>query len=192
MTEIDYIRDGAEIYRRSFAIIRAEADLSAIPADLEKLAVRVAHASGMVDVIPDLKFSPNAGTPGRAALAQGAAILCDGPAVAEGVTHSRLSAANRVLTHDADPAAWRANLAGGVVAFGTRADLLLTLLAELANGAPRPALILGFPVGFDGAETAKAALIANGLGLSYVTLPGTRGGSAMAAAAINSLSTERE
>lgn len=190
---LDYIRDGAEIYRRSFAIIREEADLSAMPADLEKLAVRVAHASGMVDVIPDLRFSPGAGAAGRAALAAGCAIVCDGPMVANGVTRSRLPSDNRsVDVSNTDEPAWPQLLAGSVVAVGTSGETLEKILAGLSAGWPRPALILGFPAGFGGAAEAKAALAQNRFGVPFVVLTGTRGGSAMAAAAINALASERE
>lgn len=178
---LDYIRDGAEIYRRSFSMIRAEADLSAVPADLEKLAVRVAHASGMVDVVADLRASPGAGSAGRAALAAGASILCDSPMVERGITRSRLAAGNAVsLLADAQ------NLEGAVIAIGADPAALDALLAS----GSRPALILAFPAGFDGATEAKQALLASSL--PFVTLLGTRGGTAMAAAAVNALSTERE
>jgi precorrin-8X/cobalt-precorrin-8 methylmutase len=208
MTE--YIRDGQEIYRRSFATIRAEADLSRIPADLEKLAVRVAHASGMVDVIGDLLFSPGAGTAGRRALAAGAPILCDARMVAEGVTRARLPADNEVVCTLNDAAVpeiakrigntrsaaalelWGPRLAGAVVAIGNAPTALFRLLEMLDEGAPKPALILGFPVGFIGAAESKAALAENSRGVPFVALKGRRGGSAMTAAAINALATETE
>jgi len=207
---LDYIRDGQEIYRQSFATIRAEADLSRIPADLEKLAVRVIHACGMVDVIDDLAFSDGAGTAGRVALAQGAPILCDAGMVAQGITRARLSADNAVictLTHMDVPALareigntrsaaalelWRPHLAGSVVVIGNAPTALFHLLDMLDAGAPQPALILGFPVGFVGAAESKAALAENSRGVPYVVVHGRRGGSAMAAAAVNALATEIE
>ncbi|CDH76486.1 Precorrin-8X methylmutase [Pseudomonas aeruginosa MH27] len=207
---IDYIRDGQAIYRQSFATIRAEANLAGIPADLEKLAVRVIHACGMVDVVDDLRFSPGAGAAGRAALAAGAAILCDARMVAEGVTRSRLPAANRVICtlNEADVPAlatelgntrsavalehWREHLEGSVVVIGNAPTALFYLLEMLDAGAPKPALILGFPVGFVGAAESKEMLAADSRGVPYVIVRGRRGGSAMAAAAVNALATERE
>ena len=207
---IDYVRDGQEIYRRSFATIRAEANLGAIPADLEKWAVRVAHASGMVDVIADLLFSPGAGTAGRAALASGAPILCDARMVAEGITRSRLPAGNAVVCTLGDAPVpelakrigntrsaaalefWRPHLAGAVVAIGNAPTALFRLLEMLDEGAPKPALILGFPVGFIGAAESKAALAEDSRGVPFVVLTGRRGGSAMAAAAVNALASETE
>lgn len=208
----DYIRDGQEIYRNSFAIIRAEADLSAIPADLEKLAVRVIHACGMVDVVQDLRFSPGAGKAGREALARGAAILCDARMVAEGVTRARLQAANPVICTLNDAGVpelakqlgntrsavalehWREHLEGSVVVIGNAPTALFYLLDMLAAGAPKPALILGFPVGFVGAAESKDLLAATYAEhrVPYVIVQGRRGGSAMAAAAINALATEVE
>lgn len=207
---IDYIRDGQEIYRQSFATIRAEADLSAIPADLEKLAVRLIHACGMVDVVQDLRFSPGAGAAGRAALAKGAPILCDARMVAEGITRARLPANNLVICtlNEADvpqlardlgntrsAAAlehWREHLEGSVVVIGNAPTALFYLLEMLDAGAPRPALILGMPVGFIGAAESKDMLAADSRGVPYVIVRGRRGGSAMAAAAVNALATEVE
>ncbi|MFM0645204.1 precorrin-8X methylmutase [Paraburkholderia bryophila] len=207
---LDYIRDGQEIYRQSFATIRAEADLSRIPADLDKLAVRVIHACGMVDVVDALRFSEGAGTAGRAALAQGAPILCDAGMVAQGITRARLPANNEVictLTHPDVPSLarelgntrsaaalelWRPHLAGSVVVIGNAPTALFHLLDMLDDGAPKPALILGFPVGFVGAAESKALLAENSRGVPYVAIEGRRGGSAMAAAAVNALATEVE
>lgn len=207
---IDYIRDGQEIYRQSFATIRAEADLSAIPVDLEKLAVRLIHACGMVDVVQDLRFSPGAGAAGRAALAKGAPILCDARMVAEGITRARLPANNLVICtlNEADvpqlardlgntrsAAAlehWREHLEGSVVVIGNAPTALFYLLEMLDAGAPRPALILGMPVGFIGAAESKDMLAADSRGVPYVIVRGRRGGSAMAAAAVNALATEVE
>ncbi|PRD41080.1 precorrin-8X methylmutase [Phyllobacterium phragmitis] len=207
---LDYIKDGQQIYDRSFSIIRAEADLDRIPADLEKLAVRVAHASGMVDVIGDLAFSQDAGEAGRKALAAGAPILCDARMVAEGVTRARLPANNEVICTLSDASVpqlakelgntrsaaalelWRPHLAGSVVAIGNAPTALFRLLEMLDEGAPKPALILGFPVGFVGAAESKDALAENSRGVPFVVVRGRRGGSAMAAAAVNALATERE
>ena len=207
---IDYIRDGQEIYRQSFATIRAEADLSAIPADLEKLAVRLIHACGMVEVVEDLRFSPGAGAAGRAALAKGAPILCDARMVAEGITRARLPANNQVICtlNQADvpqlardlgntrsAAAlehWREHLEGSVVVIGNAPTALFYLLEMLDAGAPKPALILGMPVGFIGAAESKDMLAADSRGVPYVIVRGRRGGSAMAAAAVNALATEVE
>ena len=207
---MDYIRDGAEIYRRSFATIRLEADLSRIPTDLEKLAVRVIHACGMVDAAGDLVFSAGAGKAGRDALAAGAPILCDARMVAEGITRARLPAKNRVICTLGDPQVpelaarigntrsaaalelWRADLAGSVVAIGNAPTALYRLLEMLDEGAPRPAIILGFPVGFIGAAESKDELAANSRGVPFVALRGRRGGSAIAAAAVNALATEVE
>jgi precorrin-8X/cobalt-precorrin-8 methylmutase len=206
----DYIRDGQAIYRASFATIRAEANLSAIPADLEKLAVRVIHACGMTDVIDDLVFSPGAGAAGRLALGKGAPILCDARMVAEGITRARLPADNRVICTLNDPSVperaralgntrsaaalelWQPDLEGSVVVIGNAPTALFHLLDMLDAGAPKPALILGFPVGFIGAEESKALLAADSRGVPFVALRGRRGGSAMAAAAVNALATETE
>jgi precorrin-8X/cobalt-precorrin-8 methylmutase len=207
---LDYIRDGQAIYRASFATIRAEANLSAIPAELEKLAVRVIHACGMTDVIDDLMFSPGAGAAGRAALAAGAPILCDARMVAEGITRARLPANNRVICTLNDPSVpelaremrntrsaaalelWRPDLAASVVVIGNAPTALFHLLDMLDAGASKPALILGFPVGFIGAAESKAALAAHSRGVPFVALRGRRGGSAMAAAAVNALASETE
>ncbi|KNH10292.1 Cobalt-precorrin-8x methylmutase [Candidatus Burkholderia brachyanthoides] len=207
---LDYIRDGAEIYRQSFAKIRAEADLAPIPADLEKLAVRLIHACGMVDIAGELRFSPSAGDAGRRALAAGAPILCDARMVAEGITHARLPARNRVICTLGDPSVperaramgntrsaaalelWRPHLESAVVAIGNAPTALFHLLDMLDADAPKPALILGLPVGFIGAAESKAMLAADSRGVPYVTLPGRRGGSAMAAAAVNALVSEIE
>jgi precorrin-8X/cobalt-precorrin-8 methylmutase len=206
----DYLRDGQAIYRESFATIRAEADLSHIPADLEKLAVRVIHACGMVDVVADLAFSPGAGLAGRTALANGAPILCDAKMVAFGVTRARLPANNAVICTLDDPAVpdlgrelgntrsaaalelWRPHLEGSVVAIGNAPTALFHLLDMIAAGAPRPALILGMPVGFVGAAESKALLATAAHGVPFVVVHGRRGGSAMAAAAVNALASEIE
>ena len=207
---IDYIRDGQEIYRNSFSIIRAEARLDTIPADLEKLAVRVVHACGMVEVIEDLRFSPGAGKAGRDALAAGAPILCDARMVSEGITRTRLPANNEIVCtlHDEGVREmalelgntrsavalelWRPHLEGSVVVIGNAPTALFYLLEMLDAGAPKPALILGFPVGFVGAAESKAMLAADSRGVPFVIMQGRRGGSAMAVAAVNALATEIE
>ena len=205
----DYEKDGAAIYRASFATIRNEADLSAVPADLEKTAVRLIHACGMVDLIEDLAFSTDAAGAAKAALQAGKPILCDSEMVAHGVTRKRLPADNAVICtlrdeRVPDHAAaigntrsaaavdfWDEHLEGSVVAIGNAPTVLFHLLNRLANGAPRPAAILGFPVGFIGAAESKEALAATP-DLPFITVYGRRGGSAMAAAAVNALASETE
>lgn len=205
---LDYNRDAHAIYRQSFAIIRAESDLSRIPEDLEALAVRVIHACGMTDIVADLVFSPGAGAAGRAALEAGAPLLCDSRMVAEGITRARLPANNAVICtlNDARVPAlaaelgntrsaaalelWREHLDGSVVVVGNAPTVLFRLLEMLDAGAPRPALILGFPVGFIGAAESKEALAADSRGVPFVAVRGRRGGSAMAAAAVNALGRE--
>jgi precorrin-8X/cobalt-precorrin-8 methylmutase len=207
---LDYIRDGQAIYRESFATIRAEADLSGMPADMEKLAVRVIHACGMVDIVQDLAFSPGAGAIGRKALADGVPIFCDARMVAEGITLSRLPTHNEVVCTLHDPRVpalathmgntrsaaaldlWGDRLARSVVVIGNAPTALFRLLEMLDEGAPAPALILGFPVGFIGARESKVALARHARGIPYVVVHGRRGGSAMAAAAVNALATEVE
>ena len=210
MSAFDYVRDGAEIYRRSFATIRAEADLARFPADLEPVVVRMIHACGMVDLAADVAFSDGVGTIARAALEGGAPILCDAKMVASGVTRSRLPADNEVLCLLDDPAVpelarrigntrsaaalelWGDRLGGAVVAIGNAPTALFHLLDLIAAGAPRPAAVLGLPVGFVGAAESKEALCDNGFGLPYVVVRGRRGGSAMAVAALNALASGRE
>ncbi|WP_414566395.1 MULTISPECIES: precorrin-8X methylmutase [unclassified Anabaena] len=206
----DYIRDANEIYKTSFAIIRAEANLDVLPPDVAKVAVRLIHACGMTDIVTDLGYSPAAVKSGRAALAAGAPILCDCRMVAEGITRSRLPANNQVLCtlYDAEVPAiakrlrntrsaaalelWRLHLEGAVVAIGNAPTALFRMLEMLDGRVPRPAIILGFPVGFVGAAESKAALAANSRGVPFLTLHGRRGGSAIAAAAVNALATEEE
>ena len=206
----DYIRDGAAIYRQSFATIRAEADLSAIPDDLKPVAVRVIHACGMVDAAQDLLFSAGVGSAARMALRAGAPILCDSEMVAHGVTRARLPANNAVVCTLRDPAVpdlaksigntrsaaaldlWGDRLGGSVVAIGNAPTALFYLLEMLAAGAPKPAAILGFPVGFVGAMESKEALAENPFGIPYLAIRGRRGGSAMAAAAVNALASDVE
>jgi precorrin isomerase len=207
---IDYIRDGKEIYRNSFAIIRQEANLSILPADLAKVAVRLIHACGMTDIVSDIAASSTAVESGRKALATGATILCDCRMVADGVTRKRLSADNDVICTLNNPGVpelaeklgntrsaaalefWRPHLEGAVVAIGNAPTALFRLLEMLDTGAPKPALILGFPVGFVGAAESKAALAIDSRGVPFITLHGRRGGSAIAAASVNALAMEEE
>jgi precorrin-8X/cobalt-precorrin-8 methylmutase len=206
----DYIRDANEIYRNSFEIIRSEANLDILPDDVSKVAVRLIHACGMPDIATDLAYSRNAVISGRKALAAGAPILCDCRMVAEGVTRKRLPANNAVICTLNDPEVpaiakrltntrsaaalelWRFHLDGAVVAIGNAPTALFRLLEMLDEGVPRPALILGFPVGFVGAAESKAALAADSRGVPFLTLHGRRGGSAIASAAVNALATEEE
>jgi precorrin-8X/cobalt-precorrin-8 methylmutase len=203
-----YLRDPAEIYRRSFAAIRAETDLSAIPPDLEAVALRMVHACGMTDIVADLAWSDGAGSAGRQALARGAPVLADCKMVVHGIIADRLPARNRVFcTLDAAGVAerarderttraaaavdaWRNHLAGAVVAIGNAPTALFRLLELLDGGAPPPALVIGMPVGFVGAAEAKEALIARGGAVPFIALRGRRGGSALAAAAVNALAKE--
>ncbi len=201
----DYLRQPHEIYCRSFAMIRAEADLSAVPADIEPLVVRLIHAAGDPGIVSDLAWTPGAAAAGQRALAAGAAVLVDAEMVATGIIRDRLPAANLVLCMLREPGVaeaaqaarttrsaaaverWRDRLEGAVVAIGNAPTALFRLLELLDAGGPRPAVILGFPVGFVGAAESKEALIAHAGGVPYVTLRGRRGGSAFAAAAVNAL-----
>ncbi|GII66329.1 precorrin-8X methylmutase [Sphaerisporangium krabiense] len=205
----DYVRDGAEIYRRSFATIRAEADLVGVPEDVARVAVRMIHACGMVDLVRDLAWSPGVVAAARAALLAGAPIMCDATMVASGVTRSRLPAGNEVLCTLGDPRVpdlarrlgttrsaaalelWRDRLAGAVVAIGNAPTALFRLLELLRDGAERPAAVLGLPVGFIGAAESKQALAEHG-DLPYLVVHGRRGGSALAAAAVNAIASEKE
>ncbi len=205
---MEYVRDGAEIYRRSFATIRAEADLSRLPADVARVTVRMIHACGMVDLVDDVGYSPGVVTAARKALLGGAPILCDAEMVASGVTRRRLPAANKVVCTLRDPAVpalatqlgttrsaaamdlWADRLGGAVVAIGNAPTALFRLLEMVAAGAPRPAAVLGIPVGFIGAAESKDALAASGL--EHLIVRGRRGGSAMTAAAVNALASEEE
>ncbi|WP_293550363.1 precorrin-8X methylmutase [Parvibaculum sp.] len=209
MTDYDYIRDGAEIYRRSFAIIRREANLARFSPDDAQIAVRIIHACGMVEVADGLQFSSGFTAAARAALKAGAPILCDGKMVANGVTRARLPADNEVIcTLDAPEVPslakeigntrtaaamelWGDRLGGAVVAFGNAPTGLFHLLEMLDRGAPPPAAVLGFPVGFVGAAESKEALAKDGR-VPFLVMEGRRGGSAMAAAALNALASEKE
>jgi precorrin-8X/cobalt-precorrin-8 methylmutase len=205
-----YIRDGAEIYRRSFATIRAEADLAGLEPVLERVVVRMIHACGMVDLAGDVEASPGFGPAAARALAAGAPILCDTAMVASGVTRRRLPADNDVVCTLADPRVpglaaelgttrtaaamelWRERLAGALVVVGNAPTALFRLLELVDAGAPRPAAVVGVPVGFIGAVESKAALAAHGGGLEFVVVHGRRGGSAIAAAAVNALASPVE
>ncbi|WNV89138.1 precorrin-8X methylmutase [Umezawaea sp. Da 62-37] len=205
-----YIQDGAEIYRRSFATIRAEADLRGLPADIARVAVRMIHACGMVDLVPDIAYSADVVANARAALLAGAPILCDATMVAAGVTRKRLPADNEVICTLGDSRVphlagrlettrsaaamelWRDHLEGSVVAIGNAPTSLFRLLEMIDAGAPRPAAVLGIPVGFIGAAESKEALAANALGLEYLVVRGRRGGSAITAAALNAIASEEE
>ncbi|MFJ7147597.1 precorrin-8X methylmutase [Streptomyces sp. NPDC100445] len=205
-----YEKDGAEIYRRSFATIRAEADLAGLPADVSQVAVRMIHACGMVDLVKDLAHTPAVVARAREALRAGAPILCDVQMVASGVTRKRLPAGNDVLCTLSDPAVpelatelgttrsaaalelWRDRLEGAVVAVGNAPTALFRLLEMIEEGAPRPAAVIGVPVGFVGAAESKDALAAHPSGLEHLVIRGRRGGSAIAAAAINAIASEEE
>lgn len=207
----DYIKDPNAIYRQSFAMID-DVLSEGLADDVAPVAVRLVHASGMPDIVDDLVFSENAGKNGREALLSGAAILCDAEMVAAGIIRKRLPAENPVICTLNDPATpglakehattrsaaaldlWTPHLQGAVVAIGNAPTALFRLLELISGGAPRPALILGFAVGFVGAAESKQAVIdhANALGVSFITLKGRRGGSAMASAAVNALAGGNE
>ena len=204
-----YIRDGAEIYRRSFAIIRSEADLARFSPDEERVAVSIIHACGMVEVAADIMFSAGAVLAGIAALEAGAPILCDSKMVSNGITRARLPGANEVictLDRPSVPALsvrlgttrtaaamelWRDKLDGAVVAIGNAPTALFRLLELLDEGAPTPACVVGMPVGFVGAAEAKEALMADAR-IPHLCVRGRKGGSAMTAAAINALANPTE
>ncbi|MEW1615312.1 MULTISPECIES: precorrin-8X methylmutase [unclassified Streptomyces] len=205
-----YEKDGPAIYRQSFATIRAEADLAGLPADVSQVAVRMIHACGMVDLVRDLAFSPNAVADARAALRSGAPILCDVAMVASGVTRKRLPANNDVVCTLSDPSVpelaakmgttrsaaalelWRDRMEGAVVAVGNAPTALFRLLEMIEEGAPRPAAVIGVPVGFVGAAESKEALAEHASGLEHLIVRGRRGGSAIAAAALNAIASEEE
>lgn len=207
---MEYIKNGEEIYRKSFAIIRAETNWENLPDDLAPVAVRLIHSCGMTDITEDLEASPDAVKIGRNALAGGTAILCDSQMVANGITKARLPKNNpiictlnhpevtelaRQINNTRSAAAlelWRPHLAGAVVAIGNAPTALFRLLELLDQNVAKPALILGFPVGFVGAAESKIELATNSRGVPFITLHGRRGGSAIAAAAVNALAKENE
>ena len=203
--QLDYLRDGARIYERSFAVIRAEADLSRFSSEEAEIVVRMVHACGCVDIASRIVFGAGLVAAARAALCDGAPVLCDSEMVAHGITRARLPADNDVVCtlrdsrvarlaqelHTTRSAAalelWKDRLGGAVVAIGNAPTALFRLLEMLDGGVPRPAAILGIPVGFVGAAEAKDMLAANPRGVPFVTALGRMGGSAMTAAAINAL-----
>lgn len=209
MSGFDYIRNGQAIYDRSFATIRAEADLAGLSEAEARIAVRVIHACGMVNITRDLRFSSGFAEVAAAALRAGRPILCDSEMVAHGITRARLPAGNTVICTLRDPATptlaaklgntrsaaaldlWGERMAGGLIAIGNAPTALFRLLELLESGAPKPAAVIGMPVGFVGAAESKQALIEHGQ-LPFAVVTGRRGGSAMAAAAVNALASEVE
>lgn len=205
----DYIRDGAAIYARSFSIIRAEANLAGLSPEEERVAVRIVHACGMVDIVRDLVMSPTFAASASAALKIGAPILCDSMMVADGVTRARLPARNDVICTLRDPRVpqiandigntrtaaamelWRPLLAGSIIVVGNAPTALFRLLEMLDEGVPKPAAVIGMPVGFVGAAESKDALAADSR-VPFAIIKGRKGGSAMAAAAVNALASEAE
>ena len=208
MLKQDYLRDAAAIYERSFAIIRAEADLFRFTPEEADIAVRMIHAAGQVEIAMLIEFAPGFVAAARAALKRNAPILCDSEMVAHGITRARLPAKNEVICtlrdrRTADLGAklattrsaaalelWRNKLDGAVVAVGNAPTALFRLLEMLEAGAPKPAAIIGIPVGFVGAADAKEALAANSCGVPYLIVRGRMGGSATTAAAVNALAKE--
>jgi len=206
MARLDYIRDPGEIYRRSFEGIEAEAGLHLLPQAMRPVALRLVHACGMPDLVADLAFSDDAAEAGISALSAGAPILCDVEMVRSGIIRDRLPAKNQVICTLNEPGVaeraatsgqtrsaaaaefWGERLAGAVVAIGNAPTALFRLLELLDEGAPKPALIIGMPVGFVGAAESKAELAADPRGCAFIAIRGRRGGSALAAAAVNALS----
>jgi precorrin-8X/cobalt-precorrin-8 methylmutase len=204
---LDYIRDAGEIYRQSFATIRAEADLTRFPDDVSRVVVRLIHTCGLVEVTDHVAYTDDVVTRAHAALADGAPVLCDSSMVAAGITRSRLPADNDVVSLVADPRA--AGLAaslgstrsaagvdlaverleGAVLAIGNAPTALFRLLELIDDGAPTPAAVLGGPVGFVGSAQSKQELIDRPRGMAYLVVTGRRGGSAMAAAAVNAIAS---
>ena len=198
-----YLRDAEEITRRSFEVARRETDLSAIPDDLTDIALRLVHATAMPELVRDLRFSPGAGTAGQAALLAGAPIVADCKMVADGIRAGLVAGRNEIISALDGPgtAAYArergttraaagialARIDGGVIAIGNAPTALFALLDAIEDGAGKPALILGFPVGFIGAAESKQALAETHIGVPFITLAGRFGGSALAAAAVNAL-----
>jgi precorrin-8X/cobalt-precorrin-8 methylmutase len=207
---LDYTRDAAEIYRQSFATIRAEADLTPFPDDVARVVVRLIHTCGQVDLTEHVAFTPGVVEATHAALLAGAPILCDSSMVAAGITAARLPAGNEVVSLVADPRAadlakrrettrsaagvelWAERLAGAVLAIGNAPTALFRLLELIDEGVPAPVSVLGGPVGFVGSAQSKQELIERPRGMEYLVVRGRRGGSAMAAAAVNAIASERE
>lgn len=210
ITVLDYTRDAAEIYRQSFATIRAETDLSPFPEDVARVVVRLIHTCGQVDLTEHIAFTPAVVSATHAALASGAPILCDSSMVAAGITAARLPAGNQVVSLVADPRAaglasrrattrsaagvelWADRLAGAVMAIGNAPTALFRLLELIDEGTAPPVSVLGGPVGFVGSAQSKDELIGNPRGMDYLVVRGRRGGSAMAAAAVNAIASARE
>lgn len=210
MTQLIYERDPGEIYRQSFATIRNEVDLSRFDIGMQQLAIRLIHSCGMVDVVDDIAFSPDAFEIGRQALFAGGSVICDVEMVRHGIIKRLMPSENAIiccLNHDdvrpladaqkttrsaAQVDLWRPQLAGSVVAVGNAPTALFRLLELIKDGANKPALIIGIPVGFVGAEESKDALIANEFDVPYISVRGRRGGSAMASAAVNALAGKLE
>ena len=205
----DYIRDGAAIYDKSFAIIRAESNLARFTPEEEKVAVRIIHSCGIVEAAADILFAPGAAKAGRAALLNGAPILCDANMVANGITKSRLPANNPIICTLDDPSVpalakqldttrtaaamelWRPHLKGAIVAIGNAPTALFRLLEMIDDGAPLPACIVGMPVGFVGAAESKDALMAHNKA-PWIIVKGRKGGSAMTVGAVNALASDKE
>ncbi|HUZ90631.1 MAG TPA: precorrin-8X methylmutase [Methylocella sp.] len=209
LSRTNYLRNGAEIYRLSFATIRTEADLARFTGDEEQVAVRVIHACGMVEIAADLVFSKGAVAQVRQALRQGAPILCDSKMLARGIITARLPRANEIICTLEDPIVsslaqklgttrsaaalelWRDRLDGAVIAIGNAPTALFHLLDMLDEISARPACVIGMPVGFVGAAESKDALIADAR-VPFIAIKGRKGGSAMAAAALNAIASESE
>ncbi len=207
---LDYIRDAAEIYRQSFATIRAEADLDGFPEDVARVVVRMIHTCGQVDLTEHVAYTAGVVSATHGALAAGAPILCDSSMVAAGITAARLPAGNEVVSLVADPGAadlaarlhttrsaagvqlWADRMQGAVLAIGNAPTALFRLLELIDEGAPAPVSVLGGPVGFVGSAQSKDELIADPRGMDYLVVRGRRGGSAMAAAAVNAIASARE
>ncbi|WP_347349454.1 precorrin-8X methylmutase [Nigerium sp.] len=206
----EYLKDGAEIYRESFATIRREADLSGLPDDVAKVAVRMIHAAAQTDIVADLAYSSGVVQACRDALRAGAPVLCDSTMVATGIIRSRLPAENEVVCHLGDPRLadlaselgttktaaavdlWRPRLEGAVVAIGNAPTALFRLLEVVEETGIKPAGVIGIPVGFVGAAESKEALVANPFGLEYLVVRGRRGGSAITVAAVNAIASTAE
>lgn len=207
---LDYVRDPAEIYRQSFATIRDEANLDGLPEDVTRVVVRMIHTCGQVDLTEHIAYTPGVVSATHAALAAGAPILCDSSMVAAGITAARLPAGNDVVSLVADPRApelaerlgttrsaagvalWADRLGGAVLAIGNAPTALFALLELIDDGAPAPVAVLGGPVGFVGSAQSKQELVDRPRGMEYLVVLGRRGGSAMAAAAVNAIATRRE
>jgi precorrin-8X/cobalt-precorrin-8 methylmutase len=207
---LDYIRDAGEIYRQSFATIRAEADLSRFPDDVARVVVRLIHTCGLIEVTEHVAYTDDVVTRAHAALAVGAPVLCDSSMVAAGITKSRLPAGNDVISLVADPRTtdlaarlgstrsaagvdlWADHLGGAVLAIGNAPTALFRLLELIDDGAPTPAAVLGGPVGFVGSAQSKQELIDRPRDMAYLVVTGRRGGSAMAAAAVNAIASTAE